>query len=50
MVVVIGKGGRDITAEKAMEHVFGYSIANDVSSRDLQKKHMQWFKGTIHFE
>jgi len=28
-----------------MEYVFGYSIANDVSSRDLQKKHMQWFKG-----
>ncbi|CAM3662700.1 hypothetical protein BOSP111201_19065 [Bordetella sputigena] len=43
--VVIGKSGIDIPAEKAMEHVFGYTIINDISARDLQKAHGQWFKG-----
>ncbi|VCU68386.1 Ureidoglycolate lyase [Pigmentiphaga humi] len=45
LAVVIGKGGRDIPAAEAMDHVFGYSILNDVSARDLQKRHDQWFKG-----
>lgn len=45
LAVVIGKGGRDIPKEKAFEHVFGYSIANDVTARDLQRRHDQWFKG-----
>jgi len=36
LAVVVGKGGRNIPVERAMEHVFGYSCANDVSARDVQ--------------
>ena len=43
--VVIGRGGRDIAASAAFEHIFGYTIANDVTARDLQRRHDQWFKG-----
>ena len=43
--VVIGVAGKNIPAAKALDHVFGYTIINDVSARDLQKDHMQWFKG-----
>jgi 2-keto-4-pentenoate hydratase/2-oxohepta-3-ene-1,7-dioic acid hydratase in catechol pathway len=43
--VVIGKGGRGITKAKAMDHVFGYTIINDVTARDLQARHKQWFLG-----
>ena len=43
--VIIGKGGKDIPADKALEHVFGYTIINDVTARDLQRTHVQWFKG-----
>jgi len=43
--VVIGKGGRDIRPEDAVDHVFGYTIVNDISARDIQKRHGQWFKG-----
>ncbi|MGZ3276703.1 MAG: fumarylacetoacetate hydrolase family protein [Caulobacteraceae bacterium] len=43
--VIIGKGGKDIPREKALEHVFGYTIINDVTARDLQRTHVQWFKG-----
>ena len=45
LAVVIGKAGRDIPKERAFEHVFGYTIANDVTARDLQRRHEQWFKG-----
>lgn len=46
VTVVIGPGGRDIAKGAAMSHVFGYTIANDVSARDLQFRHGgQWFKG-----
>jgi 2-keto-4-pentenoate hydratase/2-oxohepta-3-ene-1,7-dioic acid hydratase in catechol pathway len=45
LALVIGRGGRDIAAEHAFEHIFGYSIANDVTARDLQRRHDQWFKG-----
>jgi len=45
LVVVIGRGGRDIPEERALEHVFGYTIGNDVTARDLQAKHQQWYKG-----
>ncbi len=45
LAVVIGVGGRDIPAEDAMSHVFGYTIVNDVTARDLQRRHDQWFKG-----
>lgn len=43
--VVIGVGGKNIPRAKALEHVFGYTVVNDVSARDLQQKHLQWFKG-----
>ena len=45
LVVVIGKGGADIPRERAFDHVFGYTIGNDVTGRDLQRRHGQWFKG-----
>ena len=45
LAVVIGTGGRDIPRADALKHVFGYTIVNDVTARDLQKKHQQWFKG-----
>ncbi len=45
LVAVIGRRGRDIPAAKALEYVFGYTIMNDVTGRDLQRRHQQWFKG-----
>ena len=45
LAVVIGTTGRDIAPERAYDHVFGYTIANDVTARDLQRRHDQWFKG-----
>jgi 2,4-diketo-3-deoxy-L-fuconate hydrolase len=45
-LVVIGKAGRSIPASKAMDHVFGFCLANDLSARDLQRRHGgQWLKG-----
>jgi 2-keto-4-pentenoate hydratase/2-oxohepta-3-ene-1,7-dioic acid hydratase in catechol pathway len=43
--VVIGRGGRNISADRALDHVFGYTVINDVTARDLQKRHGQFFKG-----
>ena len=43
--VVIGKGGRHIAAEAWREHVFGYTILNDVSARDFQMATSQWMIG-----
>ena len=44
--VVIGPGGKNIAEADAMKHVFGYTVVNDVSARDLQRRHGgQWFKG-----
>lgn len=45
LAVVIGKRGRDIPAARALDHVFGYTILNDITARDLQRRHEQWFKG-----
>lgn len=42
LVAVIGKRGRNITAEQAREHILGYTIGNDVTARDLQKSDGQW--------
>ncbi len=42
LVVVIGKQGRWISAEKTKEYIFGYTIGNDVTARDLQHKDAQW--------
>jgi 2-keto-4-pentenoate hydratase/2-oxohepta-3-ene-1,7-dioic acid hydratase in catechol pathway len=44
LVVVIGKGGRDIPKEKALEHVFGVTAGNDVSERNWQKDDIQWWR------
>ncbi len=43
--VVIGTGGRSISRETAMDHIFGYTCFNDVSARDVQTGHIQWFRG-----
>lgn len=43
--VIIGKDGKNIKKEEAEDYVFGYTIINDVSARDLQGSHIQWFKG-----
>ena len=45
LAVVIGRGGRDIRVASAFDHVFGYTVANDFTARDLQRRHEQWFKG-----
>jgi 2-keto-4-pentenoate hydratase/2-oxohepta-3-ene-1,7-dioic acid hydratase in catechol pathway len=42
LAVVIGKKGRWVKAEEVLDHVFGYTIANDVTARDLQNKDGQW--------
>ncbi|HET7142758.1 MAG TPA: fumarylacetoacetate hydrolase family protein [Anaerolineales bacterium] len=42
LVVVIGRRGRNVTAETAKEYIFGYTIGNDVTARDLQKTDDQW--------
>ena len=42
LVVVIGKRGRNVTVEVAQDHVFGYTIGNDVTARDLQHSDGQW--------
>ena len=43
--VIIGKRGKNISKDRALSHVFGYTIINDVTGRDLQRRHEQWFKG-----
>lgn len=43
--LVIGPGGRNIPEAEAMGHVFGYTVINDISARDIQRRHNQWFKG-----
>jgi 2-keto-4-pentenoate hydratase/2-oxohepta-3-ene-1,7-dioic acid hydratase in catechol pathway len=45
LAVIVGKGGRGIPLDAAMNHVWGYTIVNDVTARDLQAKHKQWFLG-----
>ncbi len=46
LALVIGKPGRNIPMDKAMDHIFGYCLANDISQRDLQRAHGgQWLKG-----
>ena len=45
LAVIIGKGGRGISREVALEHVWGYTIINDVTARDLQGRYSQWLIG-----
>jgi 2-keto-4-pentenoate hydratase/2-oxohepta-3-ene-1,7-dioic acid hydratase in catechol pathway len=43
--VIIGRGGRGISREQAFEHVWGYTIIDDFTARDLQRTHKQWLLG-----
>lgn len=45
LAVVIGRPGRGIRREEAHRHIFGYTIVNDITARDLQARHGQWFLG-----
>lgn len=45
LAVIIGKGGKNISRAQAMKHVFGYTIVNDVTARDVQIRHQQWDMG-----
>jgi 2-keto-4-pentenoate hydratase/2-oxohepta-3-ene-1,7-dioic acid hydratase in catechol pathway len=43
--VIIGRPGRNIPAADALTYVFGYTVINDLTARDVQQQHTQWFKG-----
>jgi 2-keto-4-pentenoate hydratase/2-oxohepta-3-ene-1,7-dioic acid hydratase in catechol pathway len=45
LAVVIGKGGKNITREAALSHIYGYTVVNDVTARDVQMRHGQWDMG-----
>ena len=46
LAVIIGRAGRHVAPERALEHVFGYTVINDVTARDIQNKAgVQWFQG-----
>jgi acylpyruvate hydrolase len=45
LVIVIGRGGRDIRAQDAPSHIGGYALMNDVTMRDWQNRTLQWFAG-----
>jgi 2-keto-4-pentenoate hydratase/2-oxohepta-3-ene-1,7-dioic acid hydratase in catechol pathway len=45
LAVIVGTPGRNISVDKAMDHVYGYTVMNDISARDLQRRHKQFFKG-----
>jgi 2-keto-4-pentenoate hydratase/2-oxohepta-3-ene-1,7-dioic acid hydratase in catechol pathway len=45
LAVIIGRGGRGIRKSEAMQHVWGYTMINDVTARDWQRRHKQWFLG-----
>jgi 2,4-didehydro-3-deoxy-L-rhamnonate hydrolase len=45
LAVIIGRDGRNISQRDAQDYVYGYTIMNDVTARDLQRQHKQFFKG-----
>ena len=45
LAFVIGKRGKTISEEKVYDYLAGYTILIDIAARDLQKNHLQWFKG-----
>ncbi len=45
LVIIIGKGGKNIPVSEALDHVFGYTCGNDLSARDLQMRTSQWLSG-----
>jgi 2-keto-4-pentenoate hydratase/2-oxohepta-3-ene-1,7-dioic acid hydratase in catechol pathway len=44
LAFIIGRGGKNISRAAALDHVFGYTILNDISARDLQKRHYQFYR------
>jgi len=45
LALIIGKDGINIKREEAEDYIFGYTIVNDISARNIQRKHGQWFRG-----
>jgi 2-keto-4-pentenoate hydratase/2-oxohepta-3-ene-1,7-dioic acid hydratase in catechol pathway len=45
LAIIIGKKCKEIKKENAEQYIFGYTVANDISARDIQTGHIQWFKG-----
>ena len=45
LALIIGKSGKNIPEKQVYDHIYGYAVFNDVSARDLQTRHGQWFKG-----
>lgn len=45
LAVVIGSSARKVAPSQALQHVFGYSVLNDVTARDVQHRHKQWLRG-----
>ena len=45
LLVIIGKQGKNISQAQAMSHIYGYTIVNDVTARDVQMRHQQWDLG-----
>ena len=45
LAIIIGKTAKDIDIDEVEDYIFGYSIFNDISSRTIQKTHLQWYKG-----
>jgi 2-keto-4-pentenoate hydratase/2-oxohepta-3-ene-1,7-dioic acid hydratase in catechol pathway len=45
LTLVIGRGGRNIARADALKHIYGYTIINDVTARDVQMRHAQWDLG-----
>lgn len=45
LAVIIGAKGTNISKDQAENYIFGYTIMNDISARNLQQKHLQWYRG-----
>lgn len=45
LAVIIGKTSKNLTKENAKSHIFGYTILNDISAREIQTRHKQWYFG-----
>lgn len=45
LAVIIGKECKNVKKENALDYIFGYTVFNDLSSRNMQKKHGQWYRG-----
>ena len=45
LAIIIGKDAKDVLPEQAKDYIFGYTIINDVSARNIQNRHQQWYFG-----